>query len=63
MLLANNNTKRVSSQLFECGKATLGPLGREDLYHLMFIAELLLVLPIGHMDFNITDPTKPSQVY
>ena len=48
IILANNNLKWVSSQLFGCGKANLGPLGRGHL-HLMFITELLLVWPVGHM--------------
>ena len=34
MILANNNTKWVSSQLFGCGRAKLGPLGRGHLHHL-----------------------------
>ena len=43
--------------------AKLGSLGRGHLHHLMFITELLLVLPVGHMDSHITDKvTKPSQV-
>ena len=50
MILANNNTKWVSSQLFGCGRAKLGPLGRGHLHHLMFITELLLVWPVGHMN-------------
>ena len=59
MVLANN-TKRVSSQLFGCGRAKLGPLGRVYLQHL-FITELLLLLqlinsrPVGHMDPHIID--------
>ena len=62
MILAYN-TKSVSSQLFGCGRAKLGPLGREHLHHLMFTTELLLVQPVGHMDPHITDKvTKPSQV-
>ena len=62
MILANN-TKRVSSRLFECGSAKLGPLGRGHLHHLMFITELLLVYPVGHMDPYIMDKvTKPNQV-
>ena len=48
IILANNNLKWVSSQLFGCGKANLGPLGRGHL-QLMFITELLLVWPVGHM--------------
>ena len=60
MILANN-TKWVSSQLFGCGRAKVGPLGRGNLHHLMFITELLLVLPVGHMDPHITDKvTKPA---
>ena len=63
IILANNNTKWVSSQLFWCGRAKLGPLGRGHLHHLMFITELLLVWPVGHTDPNITNwATKPSQV-
>ena len=54
MILANNNTKWVSSQLFGCGRAKLEPLGRGHLHHLMFITELLLVLPVGHMDPLLT---------
>ena len=63
MILTNNNTNGVSSQLFECGRAKLGPLGKRHLHHLLFITELLLVWPVGHRDPNITDwATKPSQV-
>ena len=54
MILANNNTKSVSSQLFGCGKAKLGPLARGHLHHLVFTSELLLVLPVGHMDPLLT---------
>ena len=62
MILAYN-TKSVSSQLLGCGMANLGLLGREHFRHLMFITELLLVQPVGHMDPDITDKaTKPSQV-
>ena len=50
MILPNNNTKWVSSQLFGCTRAKLGPLGRGHLHHLVFIIELLPVLPVGHMD-------------
>ena len=42
MILANNNTKWVSSQLFGCSRAKLGPLGRGHL-HRLFITELLLI--------------------
>ena len=42
MILANNK-KRVSSQLFGCGRAKHGPLERGHLHHLIFITELLLV--------------------
>ena len=63
MILSNNNTIGVSSQLFGCGRAKLGPLGRRYLHHLLFITELLLVWPEGHMEPNITDwATKSSQV-
>ena len=55
MILANNNTKLVSSQLFGCGRAKFGPLGRGNFHHLMFFTEVLLVLPDGHMKPNITD--------
>ena len=54
MILANNNTKWVSSQLFGCGRAKLEPLGRGHLHHLVFITELLLVLSVGHMDPLLT---------
>ena len=54
MILANNNTEWVSSQLFRCSKTKLGPLGRGHLYHLMFIIELLLVWPVGNMDPLLT---------
>ena len=33
MILANNNTKWVSSQLLGCGRAKLGTLGRGHLHH------------------------------
>ena len=59
MILANN-TKWVSNQLFGCGRARLGPLGRGYLHHLMIITGSLLVWPVDHMDANITDlATKP----
>ena len=58
-----NNTMWVSSQLFGCGWAKPGPLGRVHLHHLMFITELLLVWPVGHIDPLLRDwATKPSQV-
>ena len=61
MILANN-TKWVSIQLFGCGRAKLGSLGRGHFHHL-FITELLLVQPVVHIDPHITDKvTKPSQV-
>ena len=63
MILTNNNTNRVSSQLFGYDRAKFRPLGRRHLHHLMFITELLLVWPVGHMDPNITDwATNPSQM-
>ena len=49
-ILTSSNTKWVSSQLFGCGRAKLGLLGRGHLHHQMFITELLLVWPVGHMD-------------
>ena len=49
MILANNNTKWVFSQLFGYSRVKLGPP-----HHLMFITELLLVLPVGHMDPLLT---------
>ena len=62
MILANN-TKWVSSQLFACGRAKLGPLGRRHFHHLILITKLLLVWPVGHIDPLITDwVTKPSHV-
>ena len=54
MILANNNTKWVSSQLFGCTRAKLGPLGRGHLHHLMLITELLLIWSVGHMDPLLT---------
>ena len=54
IILANNNTKWVSSQLFGCGRAKFGPLGRGHLHHLMLITELLLLWPAGHMDSLLT---------
>ena len=54
MILANNNTKWVSCQLFGCSRAKLGPLERGLLHHLMFVTELLLVWPVGHMDPFLT---------
>ena len=59
MILANN-TKGVSSQLFGCGRVKLGPLERGHLHHL-FINELLLVWPVGHMDPHTTDWTIKSR--
>ena len=49
MILANNNTKWVSSQLFGCGRTKFDPLGRGHFHHLVFITELIQVLPVGHM--------------
>ena len=54
MILANNNRKWAASQLFGCARAKLGPLGRGHLHHLMFITELVLVWPVGHMDPLLT---------
>ena len=54
MILVNDNPKWVSSQLFGCDRAKLGPLGRGHLHHLMFIIEVLLVRPVGHMDPLLT---------
>ena len=54
IILANNNTKWVSSQLFGCGRAKFGPLEMGHLHHLMFITELLLLSPAGHMDSLLT---------
>ena len=62
MILTNNIANGVSNQLFGCCRAKLGPLGRRHI-HLMFITELLVVSPAGHMDPNITEwATKPIQV-
>ena len=55
IILARNNAKWVSTQLFGCGRAKCGPLGRGHLHHLMFITtELLLVWPVAHMDPLLT---------
>ena len=54
MILANN-AKWVSNQLFGCGKAKLGPQGQGDLYHLMFITELLIVWPVCQMSSYVAD--------
>ena len=63
IILANNNTKWVPSQLFGCKRAKFSPIRRGHLHYLMFITELLLVWPVGHMDPNVTDwATKPIQV-
>ena len=60
-MILSSTTKLVSSQLFGCSRAKLGPLGRGNLYHLLFIIELLVVWPIGHIDPYITDwVTKPT---
>ena len=62
MILANN-TKRVSSQLFGCGRPKLGSPGRGPVQNLTFITELLLVWPVCYMDSHLTDwITKPSEV-
>ena len=53
-MILTYNTKWVSSQLFGCGRAKLGPLGGGHLHHLMFITELLLVWYVGHMDPLLT---------
>ena len=61
-MILTNNTKWVSSQLFLCGWAKLRSQQRKHL-HKLFITELLLVWPVGHMDRHITDwVTKPSQL-
>ena len=58
-----NNTKWVSSQLFGCGRAKLGPL-RKGTSSPLRVYQSLLVWPVGHMDSHITDwATKPSQVW
>ena len=57
------NTKWVAIQLFGCGRAKIGLLRRRHFHYLMFIIELLLVLPVGHMDTHIIHSiTKPSKV-
>ena len=62
MILATN-IKWVSSQLFRCGRAKHGTLGKGHLHHLMLINEVLIVWPVGYMDPNITDwVIKPIQV-
>ena len=50
-----NNAKWVSSQLFGCSRVTVGPLEMWHLYHLMFVTELLLVGPVGHIDPHMKD--------
>ena len=63
MILTSNNTNGVSSQLFGCDRAKLGPLGRRNLQHQIFITELLLVWLVGYMKPNTTDwATIRSQV-
>ena len=54
IIWTNNNTKWVSTQLFGCGRAKLGPLGGGNLHHLIFITVLLIVWPVGHMDPLLT---------
>ena len=49
MILTNNIANGVSSQLSGCCRAKLGPLGRRHI-HLIFITELLVVWPVGHMN-------------
>ena len=62
MILACNS-KSVSSQLFGCGRGKPGLQGQGRLHHLMYITELLLVLPVGHMNPYVTDwVTKSSSV-
>ena len=64
MILSNNNTKWVSSQLFGCDRIKLGSLGRGHLHHLIYITELLIVWTVGYMDSNIIDwGTKPIQLF
>ena len=59
-IILANKVNWVSSQLFICGTVKLTPLGRRYLHHL-FITELLLVWPAGHMNPRITHWfTKPS---
>ena len=53
----------MSSLLYGCARAKLGPLGRRNLHHLMFVTKLFLGLPVRHMDPHITDwAVKPSHV-
>ena len=54
MVLANN-AKSVFSQLVGCGMEKFESLGRGYLYHLMFIIELFLASPVGHMGPHVTD--------
>ena len=58
-MILSNNTKWVSGQLF----GTLGPLGTGYLHTLIFITELLLVWPVGHMDLiEKIGPLNQAQV-
>ena len=62
-MILTNSTKWVSSQLFRCCRAKLGPIGRTNLQHLSFITKLLLVWPVVKMDPHLKDwITKSSQV-
>ena len=47
--------------IFRCGRTKLGPQGWGHLYDLIYITELLLVWPVGHMNPYITDWVTKSE--
>ena len=53
MIVANNNTSEFVVSYLDVG----GPLGRGHLQQLVFITDLLLVLPVGYMDPLLSWPS------
>ena len=66
-IILTNNTRWVSGQQFECGKAKLMPLERGHLHQLPFIISLLLIWLVGHLDpqiFNwVTEPRDVTKEF
>ena len=58
MILANNNKKWVSSQLFGFSRAKLGPLRKGHHDHLMFITEFLLIWPVGYIEHLLSTEVR-----
>ena len=54
MILVNNSTKWICSQLFGCARAKLGPLGRGQLHHLIIYHWIITSLTCRYMDPLLT---------